>query len=115
MSKYDNVPRRSVTRTPYTCDFCRAPVAKGERRCSLGMFESCKDCEHLLPERFSSWKSESVKTNALIKRKLTNERAIQVRVMVAEGRTYASVAARFGVSVSTIGEIVRGESYKDAI
>ncbi len=100
-----------MARKPFKCDKCNRQVEKGDRMCSLGLLQVCRDCESTL----ESWHQTWLATNAK-KRKLTNEQAVEVRTLYSAGQhTYAQLAEMFGVNATTIGDIARGRRYQDAI
>ena len=46
--------------------------------------------------------------------KLTEEQVVEMREDAADGATHRELAARFGLSRSTVGAIVRGEMWRHA-
>ncbi len=110
VSSYGHRPSRHVARTEYRCDICTEIIAKGKCVSKLGMFESCKGCEPGLILRYEGWKDRMRE-----RRMLSVNQVIRIREVANTGLTYPEVAAQFGIRKETVGEIVRGESYKDAI
>jgi hypothetical protein len=58
-------------------------------------------------------RSRSARGSRNPRAKLDNARAAEIRELKAQGMTMAALAARFGVSMATIGRITSGRSYTD--
>ena len=65
-------------------------------------------------EDMADWLGWDAPAEVVVSGLTGEERAVAVRAALARGEARASVAESFGVSVSTVGRIARGESWGDA-
>lgn len=70
---------------------------------------SLSDNYNDIPE---SWRKDFSLKGAAVTRKLTSQNVIEIRLLLAERKSYSFIAEKFGVSKSTIQQIKEGKSYK---